>query len=114
MAGNFLKLKDDKTEFLFLLPARQFGSVSISHTQAGNHLIAAVVFCYLGVMFDTTVSMEIHLNNICPSAMAHLRNIIDIRPSLTKDATAKLDHGLVTSRQDSGNVLLYMDYLPPS
>lgn len=38
--------------------------------------------------------------------MAHLRNIIDIRASLTQDAAEKLVHALVTSRIDCGNALL--------
>ena len=51
--------------------------------------------------------MEKQVNNICKSAMANLRNVADIRQSLTQEATKKLVHALVTSRLDSNNAMLY-------
>ena len=74
----------------------------------GNSFISAASSVRnLGATFDTIMSMEMHMNNVCRSAMAHVRNIIDIRPSLIMAATEKLVHALVISRLDSNNVLLY-------
>ena len=41
------------------------------------------------------------------SAMAHRCNIIEIKPSLTKEATEKLTHDLATSWLDSNKVFFY-------
>ena len=109
MAINFLKLNDDKN---WVLVHRVYTAVwARSVWQAfriGNSSIsAASSVLNLGATFDTTMSVEMRVNNTCHSAMATLRNIIDIRPSLAKDATEKVVHVLVTSRLDSSEVLLY-------
>ena len=46
-------------------------------------------------------------NNICKSAVANLRNVADVRQSLTQEAAEKRVHALVTSRLDSNNAMLY-------
>lgn len=61
----------------------------------------------LGVTYDTNLSMESHVNRLCRSAYAQLRNIGHIRRYLTNDATRSLVSGLAMSRIDYCNGLLY-------
>ena len=51
--------------------------------------------------------MDNQVNALCKAAYFHIRNISAIRKYLTEDTTKHLVHGLVTSRLDYGNSLLY-------
>lgn len=108
MVRNALKLNDDKTEFLVIAAPRQQDKVSVSGIGIGDSRVEPSSYARnLGVAFDREMNMEMQVKNVCSSAMAHLRNIIDVRASLTQDAAERLVHALVTSRIDSGNALLY-------
>ena len=61
---------------------------------------------HLGVIFDSAMNMEQHLNNICRSGYYQLRNIGHIRRYLTNNASHSLVNGLVASRLDYCNALL--------
>ena len=56
---------------------------------------------------DRTMSMEAQVSSITRSCYAQLRCIGQIRRFLTLDATRSLVHGLVTSRLDYCNSLLF-------
>ena len=51
--------------------------------------------------------MDSHVHKLCQYAYFHIRNINSIRRSLSGEAAATIVHGLVTSRLDNGNSLLY-------
>ena len=61
----------------------------------------------LGVLFDSHMSLEGHITNVCRSLHFHLRNIGSIRKFLTDDAAAHIVHSLVSSKLDHCNSLLY-------
>ncbi|XP_077936617.1 uncharacterized protein LOC144383352 [Gasterosteus aculeatus] len=108
MQQNSLKLNSDKTQLLLIgskstltktnnLTLNIDGiSVSPSH-QARN----------LGVIFDSTLSLEPHIRQLVKISFFHLRNIAKIRPSLTPPTAEKLIHPFVSSRLDYCNSLLY-------
>ena len=61
----------------------------------------------LGVIFDSTMSMNSHISQVTRTAAFHLRNIGKIMKYLDSTATVQIIHSFVTSRLDMGNSLLY-------
>ena len=51
--------------------------------------------------------MQLHINNVCKSALAGIRRIGQIRQYIDDTTAAKLVHAFVTSRIDSCNSLVY-------
>ena len=108
LTDNKLSRNDDKTEVaLFASPSvsRSLDYVSLKVGDLAINSVACVR--NLGVMFDKTMSMEAQVNAVCRSAYAQLRNIGLIRRYLTTAAARTLVCGLVTSRLDYCNSLLY-------
>ena len=50
----------------------------------------------LGVIFDSHLNLESHINTVCRSAYFHLRNIRSVRNMLTDDACSQLIYALIT------------------
>ena len=61
----------------------------------------------LGVVFNESLSLNVHISAICRSTHFHLRNIGRIRNLITTDAAAQLIHALISSRLDFCNSILY-------
>ena len=61
----------------------------------------------LGIIFDSSLSMEPHLTAISRSVCMSIRNIGHIRKYLDKHTTEVLVHAFITSKIDMGNSLLY-------
>ena len=61
----------------------------------------------VGVIYDTSMSMEYHIVAICKAAFYHLRNIGRIRKYLSSQTAEVLVHAFVSSRLDYCNSLLY-------
>ena len=61
----------------------------------------------LGVWFDSTLSMNSHINKTCSLAFYYLYNIRKIRKYLPRETTEKLIHALFSSRIDYCNSLLF-------
>ena len=108
MTDNFLKLNDDKSEFIVMGSKCLHDKVNIPHFHIGNSsTVPASKVRNLGAYFDMDMTLNHHISEICKSSSFHLRNIGLIRKYLTNDATEQLVPAFVTSRLDMGNSLLY-------
>ena len=108
MQSNMLKLNNDKTEFIFFATNKTAYHKDIATINVGNAVIKPTFSVKnLGVIFDSSMAMEKHLNSVCISCFLQLRNISHIRKYLTQSVTKSLVSGLVTSRMDYCNALLY-------
>ena len=61
----------------------------------------------LGFNVDANLTMTSQVANVCRSAYYHLSRIAKIRDSISTTVCKSLIHGLVTSRLDYGNAILY-------
>ena len=108
MATNFLKLNDDKTEFLIIGNNQKLRKIPTPMLHIGGSEIKPVDSARnIGAIFDSTMSMEKHVDSICKSAWYHLRRIGSIRKYLDMPSTKTLVHAFITSKLDNLNSLLY-------
>ena len=107
MSINRPKLNKVKTKLFYLfsksnppqsLPPLRFGTDDIKPSSNARNI---------GDVFDTTMSMLSHANNVCKSAFYHRRTISRIRKYLSTQTTDILIHAFVTSKLDHWNSLLY-------
>ena len=65
MKSNFLKLNDDKTEFLLFGSYQQLSKINIEHINVGDSSIASVSQAWnLGAIFDSLMTMKPHISNV--------------------------------------------------
>ena len=108
MNDCYLKLNDDKTEFLLLGSRQQLSKIVITHIHIGYvHIAPSDKARNLGVIFDTSMSLDAHISKCVKAANYHLRNLRAIRKFLTPQTTQQLIHAFVTSHLDNCNSLLY-------
>ena len=108
MKQNFLKLNDDKSEFILFGSHQQLAKVSVPHVKIGDSSVpSSIVVRNLGVMFDSTMSLKPHVSNVIRNSALHLRNISRLRKFLNRTASEQVVHAFVTSRLDMANSLLY-------
>ena len=107
MKFNKLKLNGDKTEIVLLSSQFNRREVHIDNIQIGDVDIKPSSSARnLGVIFDSHLTMDIHVRKVCSTAYYHLRNISSIRRSLTRESATSLVHAFVSSRVDYCNSLL--------
>ena len=109
MTRNKLKLNDDKTEFL-VMTSKFHQQKDTDHTaiQVDSASIILSSFAHnLGVMFDSSLSMEKQVKKICQSVLYHIQNVNSIRKTLSDDSAATITHALIPSQLDKGNGLQY-------
>ena len=108
MACNFLKLNDDKTEFLLIGSPWYLGQLEKPILTIGNSTIVPVTSARnIGCIFDSNMNLEKHVNTVCRAAHMQIRKISQIRKCLTAKDTETLVHAFITSRLDQLNCLLY-------
>ena len=108
MTKNMLKLNSAKTEVMLFASKHNIGSLKDITVNVGEAAVKPSSQARnLGVIFDSSMTMEQQVNSICRSCYGQLRNIGHIRRYLTNDATKSMVNGLVTSRLDYCNALLY-------
>ena len=109
MRQNFLKLNDEKIEFLLFGSPQQLSKVSILCITIGDSQITASSQARnLGVIFDSTMTLKPHISNVVRVLPFHIRNISRIRKYLNQIAVEQIIHAFVTSRLDNGNALCYV------
>ena len=103
MSRNFLKLNQDKTEVLIIgnktdreRLSTHLKSVSLNSTNQAKSL---------GVVVDSDLNFESHINSIIRSSFYHLRNIAKVKPFLSPTCAETLVHAFVSSRLDYCNAL---------
>ena len=107
MLSNKLKLNKDKSEVLVISssyrPRPPLSSVDICNETVSCSPSARNI----GVIFDQSLCMVLHVNAVCQSSFFHLRNIGFIRKYLTCDAAKIIIHAFVVSKLDYCYSLLY-------
>eukprot|EP00919_Chromeraceae_sp_WS-2016_P077025 GHVR01182277.1.p1 GENE.GHVR01182277.1~~GHVR01182277.1.p1 ORF type:complete len:251 (-),score=13.94 GHVR01182277.1:587-1339(-) len=107
MNENMLKLNSDKTEVMLFTSKHNAKHMDTVVVRVGDTDITSVSsVTNLGVMFDSAMNMEKHVQNICRSTYFQLHNIGHIRRYLTGNDTKSLANGLVSSRLNYCNSLL--------
>ena len=108
MCESKLKLNDDKTEALLVHTSRSFlhsqkpARLSVGDTQVQFSSSAR----NLGYVLADSMSIDLHVRNICRTAYLSIRHISSIRRYLTVQATKTLVCAFVLSRLDYCNSLL--------
>ncbi len=107
MTNNFLLLNSEKTEVLIIGP-KNHTSNNLEHclTLEGCSLDSSSSVRNLGVLFDSNLSFDSHISNICKTAFFHLKNIFKLRPMLSMSNAEMLIHAFMTSRLDYCNALI--------
>ena len=105
---NGLVMNENKSEAIVIRSPRlripiAFNIINI----CGQFIDISAVIRDLGFVIDTHLSMAYQVSNICRSAYYHSSRIAKIRDSLTTSVCKSLIYGMVTSRLDYGNAMLF-------
>ena len=108
MIQNTLRLNQDKTEFFLIANRNVSAALSDISLKLGELSIQrSTLIKNLGVTFDDSLTMYCQINTICKSVNFHIRNIWRIRRFITTEACHHIVRGLVLSRLDYANSLLF-------
>ena len=90
MTDHFLKLNEDKTEFIIFSPPRCTTSFASTTITVGDDTVLPVdIVRNLGSFFDRHLSMDHHVSQVIKSSHHQLRRIRYICEYLTPDATER-------------------------
>ena len=104
MKSNRLKLNSDKTELIICASSHKLKQCDVAAVQLGDCQVSVSESVRnLGVHFDSTLSMETHVNKLVSSCFYQLRRLRSVRRCLTRSAAETLVHAFVTSRLDYCN-----------
>ena len=108
MAKNYLKLNDDKTEFIVFGTQNALRSVSEWTVSVGDvEVLPSRTVRNIGAMMDSALTMQPHVHSVIKSCYVQMRNLSKIRKYLTEAAAKSLTHAFVSSRLDNMNSLLF-------
>jgi hypothetical protein len=108
MRTNKLKMNNDKTELLPVATVHKLNQVSSSSSLEISDVVVpfSSKVKNLGVVLDSTLSMEYQINSLCSASSFQLRRLSQIRSFLTVEAATKLACSSILSRLDYCNSLL--------
>jgi hypothetical protein len=105
---NRLSVNPSKTEYLLIgTPQQRSKVINSSVSFHGMILTPASHSRNLGVEFDSDLSFQHHISNVCRSSFFQIRQLRQIRPSLDSNSAIILANALVSSKLDYCNSLLY-------
>ncbi|XP_062864364.1 uncharacterized protein LOC134326089 [Trichomycterus rosablanca] len=108
MKANFLKLNCEKSDMIIVGPTTLAKTTKNFQITIDNDTLSpSSNIRNLGVIFDSNLSFDRHVNHITKTAFFHLKNIARLRPSLSFSAAETLIHAFITSRIDYCNSILY-------
>jgi hypothetical protein len=108
LAANFLKLNDDKTEFVVIGSKGQVTKAGVTGISIGESIIRTTTKARnIGGVMDSSYGLHSHVSMMCSSAYLHMRNVGKIRKYLDSRTAQIAIHSLVTSRMDQLNGLLH-------
>ena len=92
---NSLALNPDKSEVAMFGTAQRVGKLkqSVSVAVAGVQITFTDHMKSLSVIFDSHLSFDKHINNICRACYFHIRELRHVRSAMSTD-TKKLSHAL--------------------
>ena len=106
MAYNKLKLNCEKTGFLVIhakhCPCPPIDEITI----AGVKVEKSIKARNIGVIFDSLMDLEQHIDHICKMAFCHIRSLSRIRNCLSLKDMETLVHVFITTKLDNCNSLL--------
>ena len=108
MARHFLKLNENKTEFMVFGSKTDLDRVTgCSITVGGCKILPSSTARNIGAFLDTEMNMHCQINNTIRACYIQLRAISQIRKYLSLPAVIKLCHAFITSRLDNMNAIIY-------
>src|SRR6267154_2371957 len=97
-----------KTEYLLIGTQQQRSKVTDSTLSFHSTTRVPVSSARnLGVVFQSDLSFNQHISNVCRAFFYHIRQLRQIRPSLDLNSSIQLANALVSSKLDYCNSLLY-------
>ena len=108
LTASRLLPNDDKTEFLVIGTRQQLNKLKSSTLNVGEHSTdPSLSVRNLGAIFDSSLCMDNHINQICKASFFHIHNIRRISKYLSAECAKTLVHAFVTSNLDYCSGLLY-------
>ena len=108
MQSNRMKLNPDKTQYIWIGSKFQLSRIDFPHLSS---LFPGLRFQQsvrnLGVTLDQHLTMSEHVGNLCSSCFWQLRQLRQIRRSLSDQSAHILIHAFIISRLDYCNVVLH-------
>ena len=108
LTANYLKVNDQKTDFLLIMPVSAKKLINELSISVGGTLIQDVDQVKNdGVYFDNHMNMSANTSEIVRCCYFHIHHIGQINKFLPRQTRESVVNALVTSRLDCCNSLLY-------
>ena len=93
LSEHFLKINTDKTEIILFCPPSAKFFPTIQGVFIGNTCVRfSKTVKLLGVILDTHLSFDSHVNKVVSESFYHLKNVSKIKRYLTPAETEKVIH----------------------
>ena len=109
MTGSKLKLNLSKTEFFLIRTKLQHEKFlnNFPWLLLGQDTNSSTSAKKLGVVFDSSLNFRKHISQICRACFYHIRDLRQIRKSLSLDLAKQIAVALVSSKLDYCNSLFH-------